>query len=113
MTDQTTEAFEINPADPASLARCLQQIVRRLQSLHKDIGLLSLTIGTLVNAGDAGLLAQPNATREIVRRILENFGKEAPLAALQIGWGLEIPFDPPPPKGRKRLRIVQDEKTAA
>jgi hypothetical protein len=112
MNVPTTDTIEINAADPASVGVALQKVVDHIMALHMDVGLLSLTIGTLVNAGDAGLLAYPNMTRVIVSTLLENLGEKAPLAALQIGQGLDLPLGSPP-KGRKRLKIVQGEKKAA
>jgi hypothetical protein len=107
------ETITIKTDDPASIAHAFERLAVHIDALHKDVGLLSFAIGTLVNAGDAGHLAQPNATREILSKVIEFFEKDAPLSAMQLSAGLDLPLGSPPPKGRERLKIVQDEKKAA
>jgi hypothetical protein len=74
---------------------------------------LSLAIGLLVNAGNAGYLAQPNATRDILALLIEKYEKDAPLSAEQLKVALAAPLETPPPNGGTRLRVVQGEKKAA
>jgi hypothetical protein len=111
--DELPATISIDSSDPVSLAKALQDIARHVQALHNDVGLLSYAIGILVNAGEEGHLAQPNATREILGLVIDQFGKQAPTSAAQLTAALAVPLGTPPPDGGTRLRIGQDEKKAA
>jgi hypothetical protein len=113
MNIEKQETISIDPADPASIGKAFTDIVRHIQALHNDVGLLSLAIGLLANAGDAGYLAQPNATRDILGLLVEKYEKDAPLSAAQLKTALAAPMGTPPPNGGTRLRIVRGEKKAA
>jgi hypothetical protein len=107
------ETITISMDDPATLAHAFERVLAHIDALHMDIGMLSVAIGVLVNAGDAGHLAQPGATRSFLEAVITQFEEKAPLSAMQLRAALAAPLGSPPPQSRKRLRIVQGEKKAA
>lgn len=113
MSIELPDTITVNSDDPSSMATAIGKLAEHVNELHQDVGLLSVCIGMLVNAGDRGYLAQPNAAREIVHVLLAGLGDRAPLAAMQLRAGLDAPIGTPPPDGGTKLTLVSTEKKAA
>lgn len=113
MNARLSETISVRPDDPNSLMTAIGQLAEHVNELHQDIGLLSVCIGMLVNAGDRGFLAQPNGAREIVQLLLGELEDRAPLAAMQLRAGLNAPIGTPPPDGETKLTLVTSERKVA
>lgn len=81
----------------ASLENAFQTLADRIGATQRDVGLLSIAIGALV---------------EVLTALLEVFEAKAPLSTLQIRAALELPIGSPPDSGTRLTIVPGGKKTA-